>query len=118
MDLLNNDIRDEIFGGHDIYTKVNDSAPAKVCNGGKIKNSLISDGCLIEGTVENCILFRGVKVGKGSVVKNCVIMSENEIGENCSLSYVVSDKDTVISDGITLAGIESQPYFVHKGTKI
>ncbi len=118
MDLLNKDIRKEIFGNQDIYTKVNDSAPAKVCNDGKVKNSLISDGCLIEGTVENCVLFRGVKVGKGSVVKNCVIMSENTIGDNCNLSYVVSDKDTVISNDVTLAGCESQPYFVHKGARI
>ncbi|MCD8201147.1 MAG: glucose-1-phosphate adenylyltransferase subunit GlgD [Clostridia bacterium] len=118
MALLDCKIRNEIYGARDIYTKVNDSPPAKICDTGKIKNSLISDGCLIEGTVENCVLFRGVKVGKGTVVRNCVIMSETEIGENCTLSYVVCDKETSISDGIILAGIESQPYFIHKGTNI
>ena len=117
-DLLNKDIRNEIFGAHDVYTKVNDSAPAKFTDTAKVKNSLVSDGCLIEGTVENSILFRGVKVGKGSVLKNCIIFSENFIGENCNLQYVVTDKDCVITDNRVLAGCELQPYFINKGSKI
>lgn len=117
-DLLNKDIRNEIFGDRDVYTKVNDSAPAKFAPTAKVKNSLISDGCLIEGTVENCVLFRGVKVGKGSVVKNCILMSENIVGENCNLAYVVSDKDSVIRDNRVLAGCEIQPYFINKGSLI
>ena len=117
-DLLNKDIRNEIFGAHDVYTKVNDSAPAKFTDTAKVKNSLVSDGCLIEGTVENCILFRGVKVGKGSVLKNCIIFSENFIGENCNLQYVLTDKDCVITDNRVLAGCELQPYFINKGSKI
>ena len=117
-DLLNKDIRNEIFGAHDVYTKVNDSAPAKFAATAKVKNSLISDGCLIEGTVENCVLFRGVKVGKGSVLKNCIIFSENFIGENCNLQYVLTDKDCVITDNRVLAGCELQPYFINKGSKI
>ena len=117
-DLLDKDIRNEIFGAHDVYTKVNDSAPAKYTETAKVKNSLVADGCLIEGTVENCILFRGVKVGKGSVLKNCIIFSENFIGENCNLQYVMTDKDCVITDNRVLAGCEKQPYFINKGSKI
>jgi glucose-1-phosphate adenylyltransferase len=118
MDLLDKNIRKEIFGDRDIYTKVNDAPPAKFTETAKVTNSLIHDGCLIEGTVENCILFRGVKVGKGTVLKNSIIMSENIIGENCNISYVVSDKDSIISSGITLAGCEKQPYFINKGSRI
>lgn len=118
MDLLNKDVREEIFGARDVYTKVNDAPPAKFTDTAKVKNSLVHDGCLIEGTVENCILFRGVKVGKGTTLKNCIIMSENVIGDNCNLSYVVSDKDTSISNGRTLAGCEQQPYFINKGSRI
>ncbi len=118
MDLLDKGVRQEIFGDRDVYTKVNDAPPAKFTDTAKVSNSLIHDGCLIEGTVENCILFRNVKVGKGSVLKNCIIMSENAIGENCKLSYVVSDKDSTIGNGRTLAGCEQQPYFVNKGSKI
>ncbi len=118
MDLLNKNVRSELFADHDIYTKVNDSAPAKICADARVKNSLIADGCLIEGTVENCVLFRGVKIGKGSVVKNCILMSENSVGDNCNLAYVISDKDNVISSDTTLAGCASQPYFLHKGSNI
>ncbi|MGN0818425.1 MAG: glucose-1-phosphate adenylyltransferase subunit GlgD, partial [Candidatus Coproplasma sp.] len=97
MDLLDKQTRKELFGNRDVYTKVNDAPPAKFTETAKVTNSLVHDGCLIEGTVENCILFRGVKIGKGTVVKNSIIMSENVIGENCNISYVVSDKDSAIA---------------------
>lgn len=118
MDLLEKDVRKELFGNRDIYTKVNDAPPAKITETAKVKNSLIHDGCLIEGTVENCVLFRGVKVGKGTTLKNCIIMSENFIGDDCNLSYVVSDKDSSIVSGTTLAGCKQKPYFINKGTHI
>ena len=118
MDMLDKSIRKEIFGDRDIYTKINDAPAAKFTETAKVKNSLIHDGCLIEGTVENCILFRNVKVSKGAVLKNCIIMSETHIGEDCKLSYVVSDKDCIISNGRLLAGCELKPYFINKGTRI
>lgn len=118
MDLLDREVRDEIFGGRDVYTKVNDSAPAKFADTASVKNSLVSDGCVIEGTVENSILFRGVKIGKGTVVKNCILMTDNIVGENCNLAYVVSDKNSVIRDNRVLAGCEVQPYFINKGSLI
>jgi glucose-1-phosphate adenylyltransferase len=118
MDLLNKGIRKEIFGDRDVYTKVNDAPPAKFTETAKVSNSLVHDGCFIEGTVENCILFRNVKVGKGTVLKNCIIMSENVIGENCNMAYVVSDKDTAIGNNNTLAGCAQQPYFINKGSRI
>lgn len=118
MDLLKKEVRHEIYGERDVYTKVNDSAPAKFAPTAVVKNSLISDGCLIEGTVENCVLFRGVKIGKGAVVKNCILMTDNIVGENCNLAYVVSDKDSVIRDNRVLAGCEIQPYFINKGSLI
>jgi glucose-1-phosphate adenylyltransferase len=117
-DLLNREIRNEIFGARDVYTKVNDSAPAKFAETAKVKNSLVSDGCLIEGTVENCVLFRGVKIGKGTVVKNCILMTDNIVGDNCNLAYVVSDKNSVIRDNTVLAGCEEYPYFINKATLI
>ncbi|MBE7088157.1 MAG: glucose-1-phosphate adenylyltransferase subunit GlgD [Clostridiales bacterium] len=118
MDLLNKSVRSEIFGDRDVYTKVNDSAPAKYAETAKVKNSLIADGCVIEGTVENCILFRGVKIGKGTVVKNCILMTDNVIGDNCTLAYVISDKNSVIRNNRVLAGCEVQPYFINKGSLI
>lgn len=115
MELLCKDVRNEIFGARDIYTKVRDSAPSKYIEGAVVKDSLISDGCIIEGTVENCILFRGVKVGKGSVIRNSIIMQDNVIGTGVTLDCVITDKNVVIRDRRHLAGCEELPYFVAKG---
>ena len=118
MELLNKNLRDELFGARDIYTKVRDSAPSKYGENSKIKNSLISDGCIVEGTVENSILFRGVKVGKGSVIKNSIVMQDNLIGDNVSLNCVITDKNVVIRDRRALSGCEAQPYCIPKGSMI
>ncbi|MBO5045866.1 MAG: glucose-1-phosphate adenylyltransferase subunit GlgD [Clostridia bacterium] len=118
MELLDKDVRDELFGARDIYTKVRDSAPSKYIEGAQVKNSLVSDGCIIEGVVENSILFRGVKVGKGSVVKNCVVMQDTVIGSNVELNCVITDKNVVIRDRRHLAGCEILPYFISKGRMI
>lgn len=118
MDLLKRDVRSELFGDRSVYTKVNDSAPTKFADTAVVKNSLIADGCLIEGRVENSVLFRGVKIGNGAVVKNCILMTDDIVGEYCNLSYVISDKNSVIRDKRVLAGCEKYPYFINKGSLI
>ena len=84
----------------------------------KIENSLIAEGCVIEGEVKNCIIFRGVKVGKGAKLENCIIMQSGEIGENVSLDYVVADKNVSFKDGITLMGCRSFPMVIGKGLTV
>ena len=118
MELLDKAVRDELFGGRDIYTKVRDSAPSKYGKNAVVKNSLISDGCEIEGIVENSILFRGVKVGKGAVVRNSIIMQDNIIGANTALDCVITDKNVVVSDRKTLSGCPDLPYYIPKGTRL
>ena len=118
MELLEKDVRDELFGERNIYTKVRDSAPSKYGENAVVKNSLISDGCVIEGIVENSILFRGVKVGKRAVVRNSIILQDNFIGENTSLNCVITDKNVVISNVKTLSGCSELPYFIQKGTRL
>lgn len=115
MEMLDKSVRDELFGARDIYTKVRDSAPSKYIEGAVVKNSLISDGCIIEGTVENSILFRGVRVGKGSVVRNSVLMQETTVGSYVQLDCVITDKNVVIRDRRHLSGCAELPYFVAKG---
>lgn len=115
MELLNVNVRNELFGQRNIYTKVRDSAPSKYINGAIVKNSLISDGCTIEGTVENSILFRGVKVAKGAVVKNCILMQDTVIQAGAQIDCVITDKNVVIRDRKHLAGCEELPYFIGKG---
>ena len=118
MNLLKKEIRDELFGERNIYTKVRDSAPSKYGENAVVKNSLISDGCVIEGVVENSILFRGVKVGKGAVVRNSIVMQDNIIGQNTALDCVITDKNVVVSDRKTLGGCAELPYYIPKGTRL
>jgi glucose-1-phosphate adenylyltransferase len=118
MRLLDKEVRDELFGARDMYTKVRDSAPSKYGANALVSNSLISDGCVIEGTVENSILFRGVKVGKGAVVRNSIVMQDTIIGENASLNCVITDKNVVVGDKRSLSGCETLPYFIQKGTML
>ena len=115
MELLRKDVRDELFGDRDIYTKVRDSAPSKYGANAIVKNSLISDGCVIEGVVENSILFRGVKVGKGAVVRNAIVMQDSVIGDGATLECTVTDKNVVIGDKRHLSGCETLPYYIQKG---
>ena len=115
MELLNKEVRDELFSGRDIYTKVRDSAPSKYGVEAEVKNSLISDGCEIEGTVENSILFRGVRVGKGAVVRNSIVMQDSVISDGASINCVITDKNVVITSKRNLAGCEDLPYIIQKG---
>lgn len=120
MDLLNPGTRRELFGIADrpIFTKVRNSAPTQYSDTAVTKNSLIADGCVIEGTVENCILFRGVKIGRGTTVKNSILMQDTVIGENVYLNCVITDKSAVVRDGRVLSGHESKPYFIEKNLTV
>ena len=101
-----------------IYTNVHNTAPARYGETARVKNSMIADGCTIEGRVENSILFRGVYVGKGSVVRNSILLGNTVVGKNITLDCVVADKDAFVSDGRHLAGCEELPYFIPKKKKL
>ncbi len=119
MALLNTENRKNLFPENaPVYTKIRDNPPAKFAIGAKVTNSLIADGCIIEGTVENSILFRGAKVGKGSVVKNSIIMQDTVIGKNCSIDCVITDKIVSITDGKILTGSANYPIYIGKGAEI
>lgn len=119
MELLNSEIRDKLFiDNSPIYTKIRDNAPAKYGLESKVKNSLIADGCIIEGTVENSILFRGVKVAKGATVKNSILMQDSVIGQKCDINYVITDKKVMIGNYRLLTGSQYYPLFVGKGATI
>lgn len=116
MQLLEEETRESLFNvkNRPILTKVRNSAPTKYCDGAKITNSLIADGCVIEGTVENSIIFRGVKVGRGTVVRNSILLQDTYTGSDVTLNCVITDKNAVIRDGRNLSGHESMPFFVGK----
>lgn len=119
MELMNHNVREELFvRDNPIYTKVRDEAPAKYGLDSKCRNSIVADGCMIEGTVENSVLFRGVKVGKGAVVRNCILMQDTEVGEKCEMNYVITDKNVLIGNYRSIGGTESYPIFVGKGASV
>lgn len=118
MKLLKDENLDALFSGNPIYTKVRDDNPTRYIAGAKAKNALVADGCVIEGEVENSILFRGVKVAKGAKVKNCVLMQDTVVGEGTNLEYVITDKNVTISAGKELHGTESFQVFVDKGKTV
>jgi glucose-1-phosphate adenylyltransferase len=119
MDSLKEEIRTQLFPEErpvrtkeraDVSTYYGDSASSR--------NSLLADGCYIEGEVEDCILFRGVRVGKGARLRGCVIMQDTVIGENATLAYVISDKDVNVSRYVTLAGSPNLPLVIPKGGQL
>ncbi|HIS68424.1 MAG TPA: glucose-1-phosphate adenylyltransferase subunit GlgD [Candidatus Gallacutalibacter stercoravium] len=117
MSLMNPSIREELFNSdRPIYTKVRDDMPAKYGLGSTVTNSLVANGCVIEGQVENSVLFRGVHVGKGAKVSNCVIIQDTIIGNDCELKYVIADKDVTIKDSRTMMGFQSYPVYISKGS--
>lgn len=101
-----------------IYTKVSDNAPVKYDLDSKVSNSLIADGCIIEGEVENSVLFRGVKVGKGAKVKNCILMQGTVVGDNAELNYLITDKNVSICENHILTSSPQYPVYVGKGASV
>jgi len=120
MELLEGGTRAALFGIKDrpVYTKVRNTPPTKYAEGACVKNSLIADGCVIEGTVENSILFRGVHVKKGTVIKNSIMLQNSVAGENVTLNCVIADKNVIIRDDKLLSGSETLPYYIAKGKMI
>ncbi len=120
MKMLDDKAREQLFGDRNrpILTKVRNSAPTKYSSDATVVNSLIADGCVIEGTVENSIIFRGVHIGRGTVVKNCVMLQDTYVGDRAQLNCVVTDKNVLIKDGRQLSGHESMPFFIGKGISV
>ncbi len=119
MDMLEREKRSQLFpadrpvrtkGRSDVSTYYGDQAVNR--------NSLVADGCIIEGTLENCVIFRGVHVGAGAVLKNCIIMQDTYVSDGVELNYVISDKDAFISKDVTLSGSPKLPLVLPKGSKI
>lgn len=114
MRLLEDENLDELFKNGTIYTKLRDDNPTRYIGDARVSNIMAADGCVIEGEVENCVLFRGVKVGKGAVVKNCVLMQDTVIEEGANIEYIITDKSARITSGKEVKGTDTFPVFVAK----
>ena len=117
MALMLPNVRTQLFDpNRPIYTKVRDDMPARYGLGSQISNSLVADGCVIDGEVRNSVLSRGVHIGKGSLVENCVILQDSVISPGSRLNYVIADKNVLIKDERSILGFESYPVYIAKGS--
>ncbi len=113
MDFLDKDLREYFFKSRpSIMSKVEDEPPAKFNQGTKVSNSLCSSGCIVNGTLENSLLFRKVFVGKNTIIKNSIILNETYIGDHCRIENCIVDSKSTIADGSQFVGQAQEPKIV------
>ena len=119
MELMDNTIRREVFHpDRPILTKERNDASTYLDPAGSCCNSIIADGCTVEGSVENSILFRGVSIARGASVKNCILMQDVTVGRDAVLHHVVADKNVEVMDARTLIGHDQYPMAIAKDSTI
>lgn len=119
MQILDPAYADYLFYRHGkIYTKVKDAPSTMYLGKTDVNNTLIANGCIIEGTVENSIIFRGVTIGKNTVVRNSIVFQDVTIGEDCNINNCVFDKNVVVGNRKVLMGDGGLPYVIKKGVVI
>lgn len=119
MDLLHPEIWQDLYlKSGAVYTKVKDEPPANYRDQAAVGNVLVANGCVIEGRVENSVLFRSVKVHRGAYVNNCIIMQKCEIGPNAVLENIICDKDVKISSAKRMIGDKNYVMVIEKGMMI
>ena len=119
MQLLDPAYAEYLFYRHGkIYTKVKDAPSTMYLGKTNVNNSLIANGCIIEGTVENSILFRGVRIGKDAIVRNSIVFQDSVIDAGCNINNCVFDKNVVVGKHKVLMGDGGLPYVIKKGVVI
>ena len=114
MKLLDDANLNALFDAAPVYTKIRDDNPTRYIAGAKSENIMAADGCVIEGEVENSILFRGVKIEKGAKVKNCILMQDTVVKAGADIEYIITDKNAVVSELKTMRGTDTYPIYVTK----
>ena len=119
LSLITKEIRNDLFGAaHPVYTKVRDRVPTYYGENSEVEDCLVADGCMLDGEVENSILFRQVTVEKGAEVEDCIIMNDTVIGEGAQLKYVILDKNVTVSAGAKLYGTKKAPVYIKRGETV
>lgn len=115
MDLLSPPIWRELFyEAGPVFTKAKDSAPAKYMVDASVNNALVANDCIIEGKIENSIIFRGAKIGKGARISNSIIMERCVTEENVQVDHAILDKGVKVTQGKVICGGEDNPIVVRK----
>lgn len=119
QEILDSETRHKLFADDlPVYTKVRDEMPARYSDHATVVNSLVADGCIIEGTVENSILFRGVRIASDAYVKNCVIMQDGQVHSGAQVENCILDKQAVIKRNARLIGPQAYPIVIAKNMMI
>ncbi len=119
MDFLKEEVQQQFFyTGSPVYTKIKDGAPTKYGPQANVSGSLIASGCIVNGTVENSILFRGVQVGEGAVIKNSIVMQDSTIYAGSELEWVIIDKKAAVGPKTILKGSKQYPLIIPKGESV
>ncbi len=114
MKLLDDYNLDALFSGSPVYTKIRGDHPTHYINGSKAQNVMVASGCIIEGEVENSVIFRGVRIAKGATVKNCILMQDTVVEAGANIEYLITDKDVKISAGKEMKGTDTFPVYIGK----
>ena len=117
--LLEKEVRHDLFGAnHPVFTKVRDRVPCYYGEEAELDDCLIADGCVLEGKVEDSVLFRQVSIGEGAEVENCIIMNDCVIGAGAKLKNVILDKEVTVTPGAKLYGTKGHPIVIKKGETV
>ena len=116
MDMLDIEKSNSLFNseGRRIYTSRRDSLPTKYGKSAAINNSIIADGCQIEGTVENCVICRNVRIGAGATVKRSILQEGTVVGKNSELEYIITDREVFISENRNMIGYRTYPVYIEQ----
>ena len=119
LSLLKKDVRHDLFGAnHPVFTRVRDRVPCYYGEDAELDDCLIADGCMLEGKVEDSVLFRQVTIGEDAEVEDCIIMNDCVIGKGAKLKYVILDKDVTVTPGAKLYGTKEHPIVIKKGETV
>ena len=119
MELLDAAAAKDLFNmRHPIYTKVKDEIATQYGNNAEVKNVLMADGCMIDGAVADSILFRGVTVERGAIVKNSILMQGVTVRKGAVLDHVILDKNVTVNAGRQLTGYEGIPLVFRKNLTV
>ena len=119
LELAKKEVREGLFGGiHPIYTKVRSRVPSYYGEECQLENVVLADGCIVEGSVKNSVLFRQVTIAEGSSVENCVIMNDSAVSAGCELKNVILDKNVTVRPGAKLIGTRNNPIVIKRGDTV
>ena len=119
LSLIKKDVRDDLFGAnHPVYTKVRDRVPCYYGEEAEMDDCIVADGCMLEGKVEESVLFRQVTICEDAEVENCIIMNDSIVGKGAKLKYVILDKDVTVTPGAKLYGTKEHPIVIKKGETV